>query len=58
MAFASHKTIELIQPKNQGMVLLDGQPAEAFEGLPWFPILRVFHRVFAVLPTLARALYP
>jgi pimeloyl-ACP methyl ester carboxylesterase len=38
-----------------GMVLLDGQPAEAFEGLPWFPMFYgVFHRVFAVLPTLAR----
>jgi pimeloyl-ACP methyl ester carboxylesterase len=38
-----------------GMVLLDGQPAEALQGLPWFPrFYRVFHRVFAVLPTLAR----
>ena len=38
-----------------GMVLLDGQPAEAFEGLPWYPMFySVFHRIFAVLPTLAR----
>jgi len=38
-----------------GMVLLDGQPAEAFAGLPAYPMFyRVFHRVFAVLPTLAR----
>ena len=38
-----------------GMVLLDGQPAEAFEGLPSYPLFyRVFHRIFAVLPTLAR----
>ena len=37
------------------MVLLDGQPAEAFEGLPAYPMFyRVFHRIFAVLPTLAR----
>jgi pimeloyl-ACP methyl ester carboxylesterase len=38
-----------------GMVLLDGQPAEAFEGLPSYPMFySVFHRIFAVLPTLAR----
>src|SRR6185295_1817963 len=38
-----------------GMVLLDGQPAEAFEGLPSYSMFyRVFHRIFAVLPTLAR----
>jgi pimeloyl-ACP methyl ester carboxylesterase len=38
-----------------GMVLLDGQPADAFEGLPSYPTFyRVFHRIFAVLPTLAR----
>jgi pimeloyl-ACP methyl ester carboxylesterase len=38
-----------------GMVLLDGQPAEAFQGLPSYPTFyRVFHRIFAVLPTLAR----
>jgi pimeloyl-ACP methyl ester carboxylesterase len=38
-----------------GMVLLDGQPAEAFEGLPSYPMFyRVFHRFLAVLPTLAR----
>jgi len=38
-----------------GMVLLDGQPAEAFEGLPSYPMFyRAFHRIFAVLPTLAR----
>jgi len=37
------------------MVLLDGQPAEAFEGLPSYPMFyRAFHRIFAVLPTLAR----
>jgi pimeloyl-ACP methyl ester carboxylesterase len=38
-----------------GMVLLDGQPAEAFEGLPIFPAFyTVFRRVFALLPSLAR----
>ena len=38
-----------------GMVLLDGQPAEAFEGLPSFPAFySVFRRVFALLPSLAR----
>lgn len=38
-----------------GMVLLDGQPAEAFEGLPIFPAFyAVFRRVFALLPSLAR----
>ncbi|HEY7440997.1 MAG TPA: alpha/beta hydrolase, partial [Vicinamibacterales bacterium] len=38
-----------------GMVLLDGQPAEAFEGLPSYPTFyRIFQRIFAVLPTLAR----
>jgi pimeloyl-ACP methyl ester carboxylesterase len=38
-----------------GMVLLDGQPAEAFEGLPWYPMFYTwFHRVVALLPTLAR----
>jgi pimeloyl-ACP methyl ester carboxylesterase len=38
-----------------GMVLLDGQPAEAFEGLPNYPLLHgVFRRVFALLPSLAR----
>lgn len=38
-----------------GMVLLDGQPADAFEGLPSYPLFYgVFQRVFAVLPTLAR----
>ena len=38
-----------------GMILLDGQPAEAFDGLPSYPTFyRVFHRIFAVLPTLAR----
>jgi pimeloyl-ACP methyl ester carboxylesterase len=38
-----------------GMVLLDGQPAEAFEGLPSYPAFYgAFHRIFAVLPTLAR----
>jgi len=38
-----------------GMVLLDGQPAEAFEGLPSYPAFyRAFHRIYAVLPTLAR----
>ena len=37
-----------------GMVLLDGQPAEAFD-LPSYPAFyRAFHRIFAVLPTLAR----
>ena len=38
-----------------GMVLLDGQPAEAFERLPIFPVFyTVFRRVFALLPSLAR----
>ena len=38
-----------------GMVLLDGQPAEAFEGLPSFPAFYSrFRRVFALLPSLAR----
>jgi pimeloyl-ACP methyl ester carboxylesterase len=38
-----------------GMVLLDGQPAEALESLPNFPrFYNVFHRVFALLPSLAR----
>jgi hypothetical protein len=37
------------------MVLLDGQPAEAFEGLPSYPMFyRVLHRIFALLRTLAR----
>ena len=37
------------------MVLLDGQPAEAFEGLPIFPVFySVFRRVSALLPSLAR----
>jgi len=38
-----------------GIVLLDGQPAEAFEGLPTFPAFyRVFRRVSPILPSLAR----
>jgi pimeloyl-ACP methyl ester carboxylesterase len=38
-----------------GMVLLDGQPPEAFESLPIFPVFyNVFSRVFAVLPSVAR----
>lgn len=38
-----------------GMVLLDGQPAEAFEGLPDFPAFyNRFRRVSGVLPLLAR----
>jgi pimeloyl-ACP methyl ester carboxylesterase len=38
-----------------GMVLLDGQPAEAFEGLPDFPAFYDgFRRVSALLPSLAR----
>jgi pimeloyl-ACP methyl ester carboxylesterase len=38
-----------------GMVLLDGQPPEAFEGLPWYPAFyNSFRRIFALLPTLAR----
>jgi pimeloyl-ACP methyl ester carboxylesterase len=38
-----------------GMVLLDGQPAEAFEGIPSFPAFYSrFRRVFALLPSLAR----
>ena len=38
-----------------GMVLLDGQPAEAFEGLPSYPgFYSAFRRIYAVLPTLAR----
>jgi len=38
-----------------GMVLLDGQPAEAFEGLPGYPrFYDIFRRVSGVLPSLAR----
>jgi len=38
-----------------GMVLLDGQPAEAFEGLPDFPAFYDgFRRISALLPSLAR----
>jgi pimeloyl-ACP methyl ester carboxylesterase len=38
-----------------GMVLLDGQPAEAFESLPAFPAFyRGFRRISALLPSLAR----
>jgi len=38
-----------------GMVLLDGQPAEAFEGLQWYPTFYAGLRgVSAVLPSLAR----
>jgi pimeloyl-ACP methyl ester carboxylesterase len=38
-----------------GMVLLDGQPAEAFEGLPSFPAFyNGFRRVSPLLPSLAR----
>jgi len=38
-----------------GMILLDGQPAEAFEGLPIYPIFYAgLRRVSAVLPSLAR----
>jgi pimeloyl-ACP methyl ester carboxylesterase len=38
-----------------GMVLLDGQPAEAFESLPIFPVFYYgFRRVSALLPSLAR----
>ena len=38
-----------------GIVLLDGQPAEAFEGLPAFPAFyNIFRRVSALLPSLAR----
>ena len=38
-----------------GMVLLDGQPAEAFEGLPAYPAFyNRFRRISALLPTLAR----
>ncbi len=38
-----------------GMVLLDGQPPEVFEGLPSFPVFySVFGRVFALLPSVAR----
>ncbi len=38
-----------------GMVLLDGQPAEAFERLPEFPAFyQSFRRVSALLPALAR----
>lgn len=38
-----------------GMVLLDGQPAEAFEGLPAYPAFyNGFRRIFPLLPTLAR----
>ncbi|MEO8681848.1 MAG: alpha/beta hydrolase [Vicinamibacterales bacterium] len=38
-----------------GMVLLDGQPAEAFEGLPNFPAFyKWFRRVSALFPSVAR----
>ena len=38
-----------------GMILLDGQPAEAFEGLPWYPTFYAgLRHVSAVLPSLAR----
>jgi pimeloyl-ACP methyl ester carboxylesterase len=38
-----------------GMVLLDGQPAEAFERLPMFPrFYSIFRRIYALLPSLAR----
>jgi len=38
-----------------GMFLLDGQPAEAFEGLPIYPLFyRVYFRVSALLPSLSR----
>ena len=38
-----------------GMILLDGQPAEAFEGLPIYPTFYAgLRRVSAVLPSLAR----
>jgi pimeloyl-ACP methyl ester carboxylesterase len=38
-----------------GMILLDGQPAEAFEGLPWYPTFYAgLRRESAVLPSLAR----
>ena len=38
-----------------GMVLLDGQPAEAFESLPAYPTFYAgFRRISALLPTLAR----
>ena len=38
-----------------GMVLLDGQPAEAFEGLPSYPAFYSgFRRVSALLPSFAR----
>lgn len=38
-----------------GVVLLDGQPAEAFESLPDFPAFyRLFRRISAMLPSLVR----
>jgi pimeloyl-ACP methyl ester carboxylesterase len=38
-----------------GVVLLDGQPAEAFEGLPSYPAFyNRFRRISALLPSLAR----
>lgn len=38
-----------------GMVLLDGQPADAFEGLPAYPAFyNSFRRIDALLPSLAR----
>ncbi|MGH9140358.1 MAG: alpha/beta fold hydrolase, partial [Vicinamibacterales bacterium] len=38
-----------------GMILLDGQPPEAFEGLPVFPMFyNSFRRVSALLPSFAR----
>src|ERR1041385_7079357 len=38
-----------------GVVLLDGQPAEAFSRLPTFPsFYRNYRRIFALLPSIAR----
>ena len=46
---------ELYPEEVAGVVLLDGQPAEAFTRLPNFPAFyRNFRRISAVLPSLAR----
>ena len=45
----------IVYPLFAGMVLLDGQPAEAFERLPSFPAFyNGFRRISALFPSLAR----
>ena len=48
--FAGHYPQQVV-----GVVLLDGQPAEAFEGLPSYPAFyAAFRRIFPLWPSLAR----